>query len=382
MCVVRTLRLVIVLAVFSVAPNLWAQVPSVGEQLREREHALATALQANDRTSLEAILDTDFILRGTPDVSREEWIARAIAYCWGQTFILDEFTARDESGSPVASFVMTFDQDPITCEPATVRSLITDIWVRRGSEWRLLVRHSSGVTEGGRVASLQQQFAVVPARDPVWQLESELSFVATSGNTDTQTIGTASDLVHRTERWQTTARASFVRSIADGLESARALLFEARPGRKLTPRLTVFARGGFRRDRFAGLDQRVSMGSGLAYNLLDRPDRTLQIEGGVGFDRERRVNAPQLSFVTAQARGLFRWRIAPTILLTDEPAASTDVENPGNSRGSNKASLTVSLNRTLSLKLSHGLEYLNEPVPGFRKLDTVTSVGLVITVER
>jgi hypothetical protein len=283
MCVVRTLRLVIVLAVFSVAPNLWAQVPSVGEQLREREHALATALQANDRTSLEAILDTDFILRGTPDVSREEWIARAIAYCWGQTFILDEFTARDESGSPVASFVMTFDQDPITCEPATVRSLITDIWVRRGSEWRLLVRHSSGVTEGGRVASLQQQFAVVPARDPVWQLESELSFVATSGNTDTQTIGTASDLVHRTERWQTTARASFVRSIADGLESARALLFEARPGRKLTPRLTVFARGGFRRDRFAGLDQRVSMGSGLAYNLLDRPDRTLQIEGGGGF---------------------------------------------------------------------------------------------------
>ena len=380
--VVGTLRLLTVLSFVSVAPHTWAQPATVSPQLREREQALATALQANDRAGLEAILDADYVLRGAPDVSREEWLTRALGYCWGQTFSLDEFAAREESGTSIASFVMTFDQDPITCEPATRRSLITDVWIRRGPEWKLLVRHSSGVAEGSDAASLQQQFAVVPAPDPVWRLESELSFVATSGNTDTQTVGTTSDLRHRTDTWQTTARAAFLRSTADGIESARSLTFEVRPGRKITPRLTLFARGGFRQDRFSGIDSRISLGSGLAYSLVDTPNRAIQFEGGMGFDRERRINSPQLRFATAQTRARFRWRLTPSVLLADEPAASTDVENPGNSRATNAASLTVALNRTLALKLSHTLEYLNEPVPGFGKLDTITSVGLVVNVER
>jgi len=36
----------------------------------------------------------------------------------------------------------------------------------------------------------------------------------------------------------------------------------------------------------------------------------------------------------------------------------------------------------LALKVSHALEFLNEPVPGFKRLDTVSSVGLVVAVRR
>lgn len=69
-------------------------------------------------------------------------------------------------------------------------------------------------------------------------------------------------------------------------------------------------------------------------------------------------------------------------MLGDEAGVSIDLNNAGNWRGSNKASLTVAMTRVLSVKLSHTLEFVNEPVPGFRKLDTITSAGLVVNLER
>ena len=113
-------------------------------------------------------------------------------------------------------------------------------------------------------AGIQQQFATVPLPPPVWQIESELSVVDTSGNSDTQTIGTSADVKHERAGWNSTARAAFVRTSAGGIEEARSLLLEGRPGRRLTPRLTLFGRAGFRRDRFAGIDRRVAVGTGLA----------------------------------------------------------------------------------------------------------------------
>ena len=39
--------------------------------------------------------------------------------------------------------------------------------------------------------------------------------------------------------------------------------------------------------------------------------------------------------------------------------------------------MCVAINKILSLKASHTLAYLNEPVPGFGKTDTITSIALV-----
>jgi len=104
-----------------------------------REQTLTAALQADDRSTLEAVLDRAFVLRGYPDVPREVWIKNAIDLCWGRTFQLDDFAVRRDGDLAIASFVLTFDQDPVTCQPATLRSLLTDVWARDGGEWRLLV---------------------------------------------------------------------------------------------------------------------------------------------------------------------------------------------------------------------------------------------------
>jgi putative salt-induced outer membrane protein YdiY len=189
-------------------------------------------------------------------------------------------------------------------------------------------------------------------------------------------------LKHERAGWNSTARAAFVRSSVRGIEEARSLVLEGRPGRRLTPRLTLFGRAGIRRDRFAGIDSRVAVGTGLAYDIIDTATRDLLIEGGFGYDRERRIAAPELRFRTAQARVAFRWQLSPGMTLVEEAGAAADPANSGNWRSSNKASFSVAINRALALKLSHALEFLNEPVPGFERVDTVTSVGLVVALRR
>lgn len=358
-----------------------AQPADLAPPILEREQRLAQALQANDRPALEAILAPDYVLRGYPDIPRERWIANAIDLCWGKTFELSEFAAKQDGETIVASFIFTFDQDPATCQPAVLRSLITDVWTRReDGEWRLALRHSSAATRPGE--SVAQQFATVPEPPPVWQIASELSFVATGGNTDTQTIGTTTNLQHDQGPWETTARGAFVRSSAGGVESARSLLLEARPGYDVTPRLTFFGRTGFRRDLFAGIDARWAFGLGLAYEVLTGPAHTLRVEGGAGYDREKRISAPVLRNASAQTRAAYRWRFSPLFSVDVEGSASADPVDAANWRGSNKASATVAINRALSLKVSHSLEYVNEPVPGFRQTDTLTSIGLVIDFRR
>lgn len=354
----------------------------VAMEVLAQERRLAQAFQQRDRVVLERLLAQDYVLRGFPDVPRRQWITNAINLCWGKTFDISRFDAQPEGDRVVASFVFTFDQDPMTCRSVTMRSLITDIWVNVDGEWRLKLRHASGVAAPNSPEAVRLQFALVPPPPPVWQLESEFSFVATNGNSSTQTIGTTADLRHKKGPWDTTARGAFVRSTADGLESARSMLLDLRPGRVIAPGVTAFARSSFRRDLFAGIERRIALSAGIAQLLVQHPRHNLQFEGALGYEREGRVAVPELRFASAQGRLTYRWRVTPTVNTSTETTITGDLERAGNWRASNKASATFTVSRALSLKLSHQLEYLHEPVPGFMRLDTITSVGLVVTIRR
>ena len=63
--------------------------------------------------------------------------------------------------------------------------------------------------------------------------------------------------------------------------------------------------------------------------------------------------------------------------FTEEAKVTYDLEDSENWRFANSASISVAINARFSLKVSHVLSYLNEPVVGFEKTDTTTSAALV-----
>ena len=74
--------------------------------------------------------------------------------------------------------------------------------------------------------------------------------------------------------------------------------------------------------------------------------------------------------------------ISKTSDFTYEPRYRVPFANTNDWKFDHDASLNVSMNSILSMKLTHTLHYSNEPAPGFKATDTVLSVSLVAKMSR
>lgn len=216
-----------------------------------------------------------------------------------------------------------------------------------------------------------------PAPPPRLERKAELSLVATTGNTDTQTLGTGGSVAYRPGKWTTEARVAFVRSETSNVETARSFAADLRESRAIGPRLEGFGRYAFLADPFAGIDSRSTVDGGIGYKLLTGPVHTLRVDAGLGYSHEARKAADDSSFALANLGAGYKWQFSANADLTEAPILTLAFDSSGNWRFANTIALTAALSRILSLKVSHDLKFLNEPVPGFEKTDTMMSVALV-----
>jgi putative salt-induced outer membrane protein YdiY len=349
-------------------------------EIRALEEALSDAMHRRDGGRIERLLAPEYVMRGAPDIDRAAWIRNAVTLCWGERSDIDRFRVRLEGDVAVASFELTFYVDPSSCRPALLRSLITDVWVRRSEGWRLLVRHSGPAPPPG--ADLASQYGTVPLAPPTWRATSELSMVSTAGNASTRTTGLAGSLTHRSQTTRTRVAADFVRAEADEVTRAQTVTVGLRHGIRVGKRPEVFTSASYSRDRFAGILGRVAGEAGLAYPIrLPRP-HVLTLDAGLGFTSEDRVDPQDLRFATASGAVHYAGRIVPVAELTQELGVIADLALAKNWRGTSATALTVMLTRLLSLKASHAFEYRNTPVQGFKRADMRSAVALVFSFER
>jgi len=382
---VTTIRLAFVLMLLALASNATAagtqaDPPGIPTVIRAREQALADAMHARDSQRLEQLLALDYILRGTPDIDRATWIRNAVTLCWGDRSEIEHFDARPLGDVVVASFELTVHVDPATCQPARLRSLITDIWIRQADGWRLRIRHAAAAPAAD--ADLSAQYGAVPLPPPTWEISSELSLVATAGNTSTRTLGLAGDVTHRGLASSTTGSVTFLTSEADEITRARSLSAEARHAFHVGGRVEPFVRGAYARDRFAGIANRATVDVGAAYTARVPKPHSLTAEGGLGFTAEQRLDGTDLRHLAAATAVDYAWTRGPGVELKEHVGLNADLESAGNWRAAIRTALGIALTRLLSFKVSHAFEYRHAPVTGFRRMDMRTAAALVLSFQQ
>ncbi len=367
------------LALFLVgALFLQPAVPTDEPDIVALEQQLFRAIEEKDRSALDSLLSDDFVLRGSPDMTREVWLTSAVTLCWGPSWDVQQVSVRAEGDTQVASFILNFYRDPLTCRPAILQSLITDVWVRRDSGWKLWLRHSGPVGESGP----RGQYSPVPPPPPPFEGRGELSFVSTGGNASTQTLGFSTELIRRHARTTTNGRASFLRSATDDIENARVLTALVRHSVRLSDRVEAFARGGYLRDNFAGIQHRMNADAGLSYVVRQPVPRALKFDFGLGATRENRTVDDDQSVLNATLGVSLRARLSPTAELTADAQAIADLERLQNHRLLSDLSLTASLNSMWSARIAYATRFANEPVPGFKRADHTLSASLAIRYVR
>jgi putative salt-induced outer membrane protein YdiY len=168
-----------------------------------------------------------------------------------------------------------------------------------------------------------------------------------------------------------------VRNESESELKAESVALTTKAARTLTPRTSAFGRYAYLHDRFAGIESRNGVEGGLAYAAIDRVPHRLVVDGGLGYAHESRVVGSNLSTATLPAGALYTLKISDTAKVTDDGRFVLSLSDSDDWRFANVASVEAKIATVLSLKLSNTVRFVNAPVPGFEKTDTITAIALV-----
>lgn len=225
--------------------------------------------------------------------------------------------------------------------------------------------------------SLLAAQAPTPPPPPFREGTAEASFVGTTGNSSTQSIGLGAELTLRPEPWETRLKIGYLRSEVSGVTSAQALTGLLRGQRKFFGNMAFFAQYTYLSDKFAGTSARHTGDVGIAGPLLTLPRHTITADIGGGFASDKQVAGSGKSTAIASAGALYKWKVSETADFSEEARYVGAVPDGGDWRYTNAAAIAAKISTLLSLKVSNSVRFVNRPVTGFHDTDVQTAVALV-----
>ena len=232
------------------------------------------------------------------------------------------------------------------------------------------------VVSGSR--STAAQTPPPPPPPPLWDAQVGASFVGTSGNSDTSSLGADFGAHHRGEVWLVESGATLVRTSSDGVATAERYLGMLRGQRKLTPRIGVTSGLRLERDRFAGLDLRSILDVGLSYALVHHPEWTLDGLTSIAWLHESRNAGTGIDHPIGVLQLLSRIPFGTAGDTTQRFTVYPDFKTSAAYRSEAEITAQAAMSAHLALKIGYLLRYSNAPVPGFKKTDNTTTASVVL----
>lgn len=221
--------------------------------------------------------------------------------------------------------------------------------------------------------------AAESAPPPTWSGSAGLSYLATTGNSDTSTLGFDFDLKRVPQPWGLEFTASYLKSSDSGDTTAERYGAVLRGDRKLSERWSVFLSGGAGKDRFAGFDFRGVLSAGANYKMLLGPKFLLDFDMGLTWTSEQRIAAEDLDYLGGVGALNFAWIPREGTTLSQKIKYFPNFDDASNWRLFSETAFQSAVAGPISIKLSYEVRYQNKPVPGFKETDTTAKAALVVS---
>ena len=219
------------------------------------------------------------------------------------------------------------------------------------------------------------------AEDNPNKLSLGLSYLATSGNSSSQTGGLDFLYKHKFDPWGLEVDANYLRAEQDGNLTAKKIFLGVRGSRALDADFDLFAAVSYLQDQFAGLDPRLLVAGGVTYKFLKGPEHELAFDVGLTWTRDDLVTDGSTSYAGAIGAARYTWNISKTAKFTEDLAFYPSFKQGSDWRFESATGVQASVSTAVALKFTYGVRYANRPVPGFRKTDTQTAASLVINFQ-
>ncbi len=232
---------------------------------------------------------------------------------------------------------------------------------------------------GAAVSAAQETCPCPPPAPPppLWTGSAGLSYLATSGNTDTRSLGLTAIFARKPTPWGLEVTALANQAETDGVKTADRTVGGLRVKRALDERFELFGGASYARDRFAGFDSRVLAEAGGIYKALLGPRHTLAFDAGLTWTQEEPVLGSTARWVGAVAGLAYVWQISATAALRERLGFYPNFEKTKDWRFGSETALEATLAASWAVRVGYLYAYDNLPPAGFEKTDGTTSVSLV-----
>ena len=228
-----------------------------------------------------------------------------------------------------------------------------------------------------------------PPKDGFWRGTAGAALAATSGNTKTSSAVLNTDLARATDGDKIALGGTI--NYARGTDEAGVRVTTADKSslfgqydRDIAPRWFGFGRLAFDRDALIDLSSRTAVTGGVGYRLIDEPENSFTLLGGLGYTSERysslqtiagetdtRFERPSAFLAEESAH-----RLTPTTSLKQRLEASPALDGSGAVLWKFNANLDVAINSSLSLSVGVIDTYNTEPPEGAVKNDLTLFTGI------
>lgn len=212
-----------------------------------------------------------------------------------------------------------------------------------------------------------------------WSGNLGLAYVATSGNSDTQTFGLDFKLEREPEPWGFEVSALFNRAEDSGATTAERYFAGIRGKRALNERWDLFVGVSGEKDQFAGYDLETVGEVGATYKLLLGPTHLLSFDAGLTYTDLNAVEPEDDTDFMGGLAGLsYEWKVSDTASVTERLVWYPNFDTSSDWRLTSETGVTASLTSALALKLGYELRYRNQPIGDNSTTDTTTKASLVV----
>ena len=210
-----------------------------------------------------------------------------------------------------------------------------------------------------------------------WETSAELGYVDTSGNTNTQTLIFKFDTAYEIEKWKHQAHFEVLNSKADDVTTADKKLVTAQSDYKFTPRDYFFGLVSYEDDKFSGFEYQAKLNLGYGRKVLVLERHKLDAEIGPGY-RNFKVDNASNSEDEAMLRlaAKYKWLISDYSEFKQDFTAEFGEDQD---EWKSVTALKSNINKTLAMKLSYTVRYLDVVPVGNENYDRETAVTLVYT---
>ncbi len=210
--------------------------------------------------------------------------------------------------------------------------------------------------------------------DSQWTGAGEFGYLATSGNTDTESLSAKLGLINDREIWRHTMGLEATTNSDNAVTTAERYAADWQSDYKISKFDYLFGRLSYETDKFSGYDYRTSEVLGYGRRVLTTERMKLDLEVGAGARQSKLETGITEHEPILRLAGRYAWQISPTALFTQSLAA--DVGQDATITKSITA-LKVDVVGNLAMKLSYTVENTSSVPVGVEKTDTETMVSLV-----